>query len=159
MSDLLVKLYELPEIEPCIEQLRSQGTAVRTAMAYEKSRVVAWVRDAFGDGWASECDVAFCNRPVSCFIATANGSIVGFACYDCTCRDYFGPAGVAASARGNGIGKALLLACLGAMRTLGYAYAIIGGASAANAGFYEGVVGATPIEGSSPGIYRDRLKG
>lgn len=156
MPDLLVKLYELPELEPRLQPLRELGTLVRTAMAYEKPQVIAWVREAFGERWAGECDVAFGNRPISCLIATANAAIVGFACYDATCRDYFGPVGVAAHERQRGIGNALLLACLHAMRTLGYAYAIVGGAD--DVEFYRKAVGAILIEGSSPGIYRDRLK-
>src|SRR5437879_614869 len=127
MPDLLVKLYELPELEPCLAPLRVEGTLIRTAMAYEKSRVLTWVRNTFGEGWAGECDVSFANRPISCFIASRRGALAGFACYDSTCRDYFGPVGVAEEARGRGIGNALLLACLHAMRTLGYAYAIVGG--------------------------------
>ena len=38
----------------------------------------------------------------------------------------------------------------------GYAYAIIGGVGPA--AFYASAVGAIPIEGSSPGIYRDPLR-
>src|SRR5262249_36582770 len=92
----------------------------------------------------------------SCFIATASGELRGFACYESTRRNFFGPMGVAAPARGEGIGSALLLGCLHAMAGLGYAYAIIGGVGPAE--FYPRVVGATEIEGSTPGIYRDRLK-
>ena len=58
--------------------------------------------------------------------------------------------------RGRGIGKALLLAALNAMRESGYAYAIIGGVGPAE--FYEKAVGAVLIEGSSPGIYRGLLR-
>jgi predicted N-acetyltransferase YhbS len=57
--------------------------------------------------------------------------------------------------RGQGIGKALFLSCLHAMAANGYAYAIIG--SAGPADFYAKTVGAVEIEGSSPGIYPDRL--
>jgi len=156
MPDLLVRLYDLPEVLPRISQLRAQGVTIRVARSYEKQRVIAWVRRHFGDPWGDECDAAFGNRPVSCFIATENGAIAGFACYDATCRDFFGPAGVADQARGRGIGSALLLACLHAMAAIGYAYAIIGGAGAVE--FYRKVVPAIEIEGSSPGIYRDRLK-
>ena len=53
--------------------------------------------------------------------------------------------------RGRGVGKALLLAALHAMRAEGYAYAIIGWASSID--FYRKAVGATVIEGSKPGIY------
>jgi ribosomal protein S18 acetylase RimI-like enzyme len=129
---------------------------IRVARSYEKQQVVEWVRRSFGEPWADECDAAFGNRPVSCFIATENGAIAGFACYDATCRDFFGPAGVADQARGRGIGSALLLTCLHAMAAIGYGYAIIGGAGSLE--FYRKVVAAIEIEGSSPGIYRDRLK-
>lgn len=156
MPDMLVKLYELPEAQPHLRGLREQGVVIRPAMPYEKRHVVGWVRDQFGDPWADECDAAFGNRPVSCFIATANGEVAGFACYDSTRRNFFGPMGVAAQARGQGIGSALLLACLHAMAAAGYAYAIIGGVGPAE--FYQRVVGAIEIEGSSPGIYRERLK-
>jgi predicted N-acetyltransferase YhbS len=114
------------------------------------------VRDTFGQAWASECDVAFSHHPVSCLIATEGGRIVGFACYECTCKNFFGPTGVSESKRGLGIGKALFLACLHAMASDGYAYAIIGGAGPRE--FYAKTAGATTIEGSSPGVYRDFLK-
>jgi len=125
-------------------------------MPYEKHAIVDWVRDSFGDGWVSECDVAFSNHPVSCFIATEAGQVIGFACHDSTCLNFFGPMGVAAQKRGLGVGKALLLSCLHAMAAHGYAYAIIGGVGPTE--FYASTVGAAPIEGSSPGIYRDTLR-
>ena len=59
------------------------------------------------------------------------------------------------SLRGKGAGAALLLACLHDMATLGYGYAVIGGAGPV--AFYEKVCGATVIEGSVPGIYKDML--
>ncbi len=156
MGDMLVKLYDLPEVTPLIKRLGGQGFVIRTVMAYEKHLVVEWVRGAFGPGWASECEVAFSNHPVSCFIATEKGLIIGFACYESTCRNFFGPTGVSESKRGLGIGKALFLACLHAMAADGYAYAIIG--SAGPGEFYAKAAGATTIEGSAPGIYRDGLK-
>jgi hypothetical protein len=53
---------------------------------------------------------------------------VGFACYDVTCRGYFGPTGVLESERGKGIGTHRLIRPLSGLRELGYAYAIIGAA-------------------------------
>jgi len=156
MADMLVKLYDLPEVTSLVKRLNDQGVVVRAAMAYEKHLVLEWVRNAFGQGWASECDVAFSNHPVSCLIATESGRILGFACYDCTCKNFFGPTGVAETKRGLGIGKALFLSCLHAMAADGYAYAIIG--SPGPIEFYAKAAGAIPIEGSSPGIYRDGLK-
>ena len=79
--------------------------------------------------------------------------MLGFAGYDCTYRDFFGPTGVDETQRGRGIGKALLFRCMEAMRDEGYGYAIIG--SAGPVDFYKKMLGATVIEGSIPGIYKD----
>ena len=155
MPDMVVKLYDLPEVAPLAESLDVQGIVIRHAGPCEKHIVVDWVRDSFGEGWASECDVAFSNHPVSCFIATEAGAIIGFACHDSMCRNFFGPAGVAKMKRGRGIGKALFLSCLHAMATHGYAYAIIGGVGPTD--FYAKAAGAILIPGSTPGIYRDTL--
>ncbi len=155
MPDMLVKLYDLPEVNSLVQRLKDQGLVIRTARSYEKHDVVEWVQDSFGRRWASECDVAFSNHPVSCFIATEAGKIIGFACYESTCKNFFGPTGVAKIKQGLGIGKALFLSCLHAMAAQGYAYAIIGGAESSD--FYAKTVGATKIEGSVPGIYCDRL--
>ena len=70
MPDMLVKLYDLPEVEPHVKRLREKGIVIREAMPYEKHQVVEWVRSSFSQGWASQCDIAFSNHPVSCFIAT-----------------------------------------------------------------------------------------
>jgi len=156
MPDMLVKLYELPDAEAYYKKVRDIGIDVRRAIAPEKHIVVNWVRENFGEAWASECDVAFSNQPVSCYIAVEEGKLIGFACYNATCKGFFGPTGVSLEARGKGIGKALLLKCLYAMEAEGYGYAIIG--SVGPVDFYAGAVGATVIEGSTPGVYRGLLK-
>lgn len=156
MTDLLVRLYALPDSRSVADGLPPEGVTVRPAMAYERRRVVGWVEVTFGEGWASEADIAFANRPISCFVATRDGELQGFACYDATCRGFFGPLGVAERARGAGTGKRLLLACLRAMACVGYAYAVVGGVDAPE--FYVKAVGAIEIPGSTPGIYRDRLR-
>ena len=61
-----------------------------------------------------------------------------------------------ATAQGKGIGKALLLASLWALREMGYVYAIIGAAGPVR--FYQKTVGAIIIPDSEPGIYTDSLK-
>lgn len=158
MSDLLVKLYELPDDRLYSEQLAHHGITVRNAMAYEKLQVVEWVRDSFGKLWASECDTAFGNRPISCFIATRGATLVGFACHDSTMKNFFGPLGVTKDAQKKGVGSALLLRCLHVMATSGYAYAVIGDADDDSIEFYKNTVNAQEIPGSTPGIYRNRLK-
>jgi len=156
MPDMLVKLYELPDVSSLIGTLKERGIVIRTAMPYEKHIVTHWVRRTFGRAWESECEVAFSNHPVSCFLATEASEVIGFACYDSTCLNFFGPTGVEKSKRGLGIGKALFLSCLYAMRAKGFAYAIVGSTGLTE--FYAKAAGAIAIEGSKPGIYRDQLK-
>jgi predicted N-acetyltransferase YhbS len=153
--DMLVKLYDLPDSRALFARMVELGITVRRALAPEKHKVAAWVRENFSEGWASESEVAFSRQPVSCFIAVQDGGIVGFACHDATCRNFFGPTGVAPNARNNGVGTALLFACLEAMKQQGFGYAIIGGVGPAD--YYAKAVGAVPIEGSEPGIYRGLL--
>jgi GNAT superfamily N-acetyltransferase len=156
MPDMLVKLYALPPVSPRLDALKEAGIVVRTARAYEKHQVIEWVRRIFGNGWACECDVAFSQHPISCFLAIEAGIIIGFACYESTCKDFFGPMGIAEHVRGRGIGTTLLLVALHAMAAQGYAYAIVGDAGTPE--FYAKTVGAIPIEGSAPGIYHNRLR-
>jgi hypothetical protein len=153
--DMLVKLYALPDSRPVMERPAQTGVSLRRALVPEKHRVVAWVKSNFSDGWANETDVAFSRQPVSCFIAVRAGDIIGFACHDVTCRNFFGPTGVIPKARKNGVGAALLFLCLEAMRHQGYGYAIIGGVGPAD--YYAKAVGAVPIEGSDIGVYRGLL--
>lgn len=153
--DMLVKLYDLPPSHAAFARLHAEGIDIRRGLVPEKHRIVAWVRETFSPGWASEAEVAFARQPVSCFVAVKAGAILGFACHDATCRNFFGPTGVGADARKGGVGTGLLFACLEAMREQGYGYAIIGGVGPA--AYYERTVGATPIEGSEPGVYRGLL--
>lgn len=156
MADLLVKLYDLPDPDAAMAALAKADIIVRRAMASEKFRVVGWVQDRFGDGWAAECDVSFARQPVACMIAIADGGLAGFACYDSTFLNFFGPIGVDHDTRHRGVGRALLLATLQAMAHTGYAYAIIGGAGPT--GFFKACAGAFPIPGSTPGIYRTAIE-
>jgi GNAT superfamily N-acetyltransferase len=151
MADMLVRLYAMPEPAAALARAAQAGAPVRRAEAFERDAVVAFVRAAFGDGWVAECEAAFARQPVTCHVAVRGTAIVGFACHDVTRRGFFGPAGVASNARSAGIGAALTLAALAAMREAGYAYAIVGGVGPAD--FYARVAGATPIAGSTPGIY------
>jgi GNAT superfamily N-acetyltransferase len=151
MADLLVRLYDLPASGPAVEALATGGIVVRRALASERSVVVEWARAHGSAGWAGECEVAFARLPLACFIAVEGDRLIGFACYEATCRNFFGPELVHPEWRGRGVGRALLLTALEAMRAEGYAYAIIGWASSID--FYRRTVGAIPIEGSSPGIY------
>jgi GNAT superfamily N-acetyltransferase len=157
MPDMLVKLYAIPELQPVLEQQQSNGVDIRRALLPEKHVVVDWVRQRWGDAWASECEASFYRQPASCFIAVVDEQLVGFACHEVTHRNFFGPFGVDSMHRGSGIGTALLLATLHDMRASGYAYAIIG--SAGPGALFARAVGAVAIDDSTPGIYRGMLRG
>ncbi len=156
MSDLLVKLYTLPEVHSLIEKLRAEGIDIRRSIAPEKQVVLNFVREKFYVPWISEADVAYSNHPISCWIATHQRKCIGFACYDATMKAFFGPTGVDEAYRGKGIGTALLLVCLHDMRAQGYGYAIIGAAGPVD--FYAKTVGAVEIPDSWPGVYRGMLR-
>ncbi|WP_028560204.1 GNAT family N-acetyltransferase [Paenibacillus pinihumi] len=158
MPDMLVKLYELPELAPLLMDLREKGITIRRGMPPEKHNVIAWVKKEFNEYWASECEFAYAQQPNTCLLAvkeepgSEKGTLIGFACYNATAKGFFGPTGVSPEARGLGAGKALLIAALHAMREDGYGYGIIGAAGPTE--FYAKTVGATEIPDSVPGIYR-----
>jgi GNAT superfamily N-acetyltransferase len=149
--DMLIKLYGQPALP------EDPGPPPRKPLGAECGAVAAWVESHFGPGWASEARVALANRPMALFMAQdAVGEILGFCCYDATARGFVGPIGVLESARGKGIGAALLLACLHDMRTMGYGYAIAGWVGEPE--FFRKVAGATEIPDSTPGIYANMLR-
>jgi hypothetical protein len=154
MPDMLVKLYDLPELSPVIERLHEDGIVVRPARSPEKPRILAWMDTHFG-WWTAEVEAALGRLPVTCLIAVDGQALLGFACYDTICPNFFGPTAVIESERRRGIGRGLLLAALHAQKAQGYAYAIIGGVGPAE--YYAKTVGAVLIDGSHPGIYRGLL--
>jgi len=149
MADMLVKLYSLPDLT--LSKMSNPGIVIRRPLSSEKRKVTEWIARHFSTGWADECEVTFSHQPVTTFIAFKGKEITGFASYETTCKNFFGPMGISEEFRGQGIGEALLLHALKAMRELGYGYGIIGGVGPAD--FYSKTVGATLIEGSEPGIY------
>ncbi len=157
MKDMLVRLMELPEIWALEAKLQEKEQVVfRKAIAPEKHLLTEWVMEQFGAYWKSEVEVAFSRQPVSCWIAQRGNEILGFACYESTARNFFGPTGTIESERGKGIGKVLLIKSLESLKEMGYAYAIIGGVGPIE--FYEKAVGAQVIEGSERSIYQNLLR-
>ena len=153
---MLVNLLRLPPVETALEELRGRGLLVRRARPWELTPVREFVAEQFSRSWADEISVGLVSQPATVFVALRGGRLVGFAAYECTRKNFFGPTGVVESERGRGVGRALLLAALGGLRELGYAYAVIGGVGPAE--FYERAVGARLIPDSSPGVYRDPLR-
>jgi GNAT superfamily N-acetyltransferase len=171
MSDMLVKLYELPPLHSILEPLAEINIEIRRARIGEDHEIVPWITKHFRAGWATGTPFAINRSPGSCFIAVQKSPpnpdrtnpydlppelVVGFACYDLS-PGMFGPMGVQQEFQGRGIGKGLLLSCLHAMREEDYAYAIIGWAGPVD--WYARVVGAMIIPDSEPGPFRGKLQG
>ena len=156
MPDMLVNLLRLPPRDDGAEELRRAGYLIRRAQPWELTPVRQFVTSHFSRGWADEIASGFARQPVSVYVAVRDGRLAGFAAYECTRRNFFGPTGVAEQERGRGVGRALLLAALWSLHDMGYAYAIIGGVGPAD--FYARAVGATLIPESAPGVYADPLQ-
>lgn len=155
MADMLVRLYNLPEVQEMLDELAAGGIVVRRAQPWELTAVRRFIEEHFSRGWADEATLGFARQPISVFIAHEGKRMVGFAAYECTARNFFGPMGVDEAYRKRGIGAALTLACMHALREMGYGYAIIGAAGPED--FYTRACGAEPIADSQPGIYRDSV--
>ncbi|MBN7761665.1 GNAT family N-acetyltransferase [Nitratireductor aquimarinus] len=151
MTDMLVPLYKLPPAKPVAE-----GIVIRRAIGPEMHVVCDFAEKHFSRNWASECAVAMAAQPANVLVAVEDGKLLGFACYDATAKGFFGPTGVDEAARGRGVGAALLMATLQAMRDAGYVYGVIG--SAGPIDFYKSQCGAIEIPDSTPGIYGDMLR-
>ncbi|MBC7932994.1 MAG: GNAT family N-acetyltransferase [Rubrivivax sp.] len=155
MPDMLVNLLRLPPLEPALDELKRARLVVRRAQPWELTPVREFVAGNFSLAWADEISAGFARQPVTVFVTLREGRLVGFAAYECTRKNFFGPTGVVEEERGRGTGRALLLASLWGLREMGYAYAVIGGVGPIE--FYERAVGATLIPDSSPGVYADPL--
>ena len=155
MSDLLVRLYDLPHFD-AEAKVAEAGIVVRRALAPERPVILDWIGAHFYDPWVGEAALALSVLPVTCWIAVRGPDLLGFACHDTAAKGFFGPTGVVESARGQGIGEALLIATLRGMREAGYAYAVIG--DPGPVGFYTRRLDALEIPKSSPGIYRGMLR-
>lgn len=154
MQDMLVRLYDLPA-DAAWAQPKDATVVIRRAMAPDMLEILEFVRSLSGKFATGECQVCFQGHPITCFVATRGGELLGYACYNATAPDFFGPTAVLPGERGKGIGRALLLRSLAALRDQGYGYAIIGGVGPQ--AFYAKTVGAVLIPGSDPGVYKDFL--
>lgn len=152
---MLVRLFALKADRSAEARLAAGGIVCRRAESYERAAVLGFVRERWPN-WADEAAAAFTHVPPTLFLAQRGKVVVGFAAYNATRPDYFGPTGVDDAERGKGIGKRLLALALEALAAEGYAYAIIGGVDGRES-FYEEACGATVITDSVPGIYGESL--
>ena len=153
MADMLVNLYPLPTAPGLEEALRAKGITIQKVLAPDMSKVVSFTVENGHPGWADEIRVCFAHHPVSCYIAVKDKEIIGFGCYEATARGFFGPTLVKDSERRQGVGKALLLACLFSLREMGYAYAFIGWPDPDAIHFYQEATGGMMIPSNGNGVY------
>ncbi|AVF05793.1 MULTISPECIES: GNAT family N-acetyltransferase [Devosia] len=153
--DLLVNLYSR-KLADLARRTENVEATIRVALPPEQHIIKDWVRTHFSEYWVSEVSAAMAHQPPGCLIATVDGQLVGFACYDATARGFFGPTGVSEDQRGKGIGLALFHQALMAMKAQGYAYAIVG--SAGPVDFYVNAAGALPIPSDQEDIYQGLLR-
>ena len=154
MADMLVKLYNIPCSHDIEENLLKKGIRIKKALAPDRSRIVAFSRACAKDDYSDEVQAAFSNNPITCYIAVREKKLIGFACYEATARNFFGPMAVLESERKKGVGRALLLKSLKSMRELGYAYAVIGWPARSAVSFYKRCVDAIMIDEKSSGVYK-----
>src|SRR2546429_6910343 len=128
MPDLLVTLLKLPPLERSLAKVADANINIRRVQPFEITLVRQFIEKNFSVAWADEISVGFANKPVTVFIATREGRVIGFAGYECTRKAFFGPTGVHETERGRGIGRSLLIAALHGLRGLGYVYGIGGAA-------------------------------
>ena len=145
-ADMLVKLYNMPDSHDIEEKLSESGIKIKKALAPDRSRIIAFARTCAKEDYSDEVRAAFANNPVTCYIATREEEIIGFACYEATAKNFFGPMAVQEGERKKGIEKALLLKSLESMQELGYAYAMIGWPAKSAVEFYKKCVGAIMID-------------
>jgi len=136
VADLIVNLYEKDFLDDTNVKLKNKDIKIKRLLSPNADNLVKFVKDNFSDNWASEIKAGVYKNNPTCFVATHNNDIIGFACYDVTAKGYFGPTGVNQNYRGNNVGQILLLTTLDAMKEAGYGYAIIGGVNKKVQGFY-----------------------
>jgi mycothiol synthase len=96
------------------QRARARGYEVRRVGKRERDVLLRVATEAFAPAWAFELGRAMDQDPPAVFAAWKEGSPVAFAAHDANNSGlgWFGPAGTLAAHRGQGLGEALLIACL-----------------------------------------------
>lgn len=116
-----------------LRDLAEPPLPVRRADARDLEKIMPWVTENFAN-WMNELE-----RGVALGRCLVHEDL-SFACYDVNRDGWFGPIATKPGHGGRGIGSATLLGALHAMRELGYEYADIAWAQAAD--FYGKAIGA-----------------
>lgn len=118
------------------------GIELSDATLDDRNELSAFIRSEFAEAWAFEVERGFGGSAPPVVLARRDGAIRGFAGYELNNRGIgtFGPAGVSASERHAGTGRALLLSALERLHRRGFERAVIQWAAALP--FYEKSAGA-----------------
>ena len=109
-GDMIVSLYNLPEIKV------NENIKIKRAFVGDKDIILDFVGKYFRKNWVYEVEHSLMEEVSKCFVATEDGKIIGFACYDSSAKGFFGPIGVEPTRRGENIGQALLVRTLSAIK-------------------------------------------
>jgi mycothiol synthase len=87
---------------------------VRRARMAERQHLLDAIAGGFGGAWPFEVERALGHAPAGVHVACKDGAYCAFAAHDGNNRGlgWFGPTGTWPAHRGQGLGEALLLACL-----------------------------------------------
>ena len=96
------------------ERAATAGYRIRRGRRDEAAALAAAIADGFGGAWPFEAARALAFDPPGVHVAERDGAYAAFACHDGNNQwlGWFGPAGTWAPHRSQGLGEALLLACL-----------------------------------------------
>ena len=118
-SNVLLAVRDNPRVTPerlatATATAREHGYDVRRATVEDRGLLTAAIAGEFGGAWPFEVERAFAGAPVGVHVATKDGAFCAFAAHDGNNRGlgWFGPTGTWPAHRGQGLGEALLLACL-----------------------------------------------
>lgn len=117
-ENVLIAVRGNPRVTPeraqdLVERCRTRGYEVRRARADDHALLEA-VAGEFGGAWPFELARALSFEPAGVHVATRDGAYCAFAAHDGNNRGlgWFGPTGTWPAHRGNGLGEAVLVACL-----------------------------------------------
>jgi mycothiol synthase len=117
--DLIVDVQRNPMVsavraDELATRMGARGYQIRRAGPDEAAGLTSAIAAEFGGAWPWEVERALAGRPPGVHVAIRDDAYAAFAVHDGNNRGlgWFGPAGTWPAHRGQGLGEALLLACL-----------------------------------------------
>jgi len=117
--NLLVDVRTNPKVSPgrgaeLAARAAARGYELRRARPDEAEVLSSAISVGFGGAWPFEIERALTHEPPGLHVALRNGKLAAFAAHDGNNQGlgWFGPAGTWPEHRGQGLGEALLVACL-----------------------------------------------